>query len=52
MKAIGLKIASVDFLKDIKGNYYLTDINSSPDFTKMKDGSQIVGDYLLKKARS
>lgn len=48
---IDLKISSVDFLKTKDGKYYLTDINSSPNFDYIKDGAKIVGDYLIKQAK-
>ena len=51
-EALGLKIASLDFLKSEDGEYYLTDINSSPNFEYIKNGAKIVGDYLIKVARS
>jgi len=44
---LGLSITSVDFLKSSDGQYYLTDINSSPNFNYIKNGHEIVGDYLL-----
>ena len=52
VEAFGLKIASLDFLKSEEGDYYLTDINSSPNFEYIKNGAKIVGDYLIKIARS
>ncbi|MHA1489422.1 MAG: ATP-grasp domain-containing protein [Promethearchaeota archaeon] len=51
MKTLDLKIVSLDFLKSIDNNYYLTDINCSPNFNYIKDGSKIVGDFLLKQAK-
>ena len=50
--AIGLKISSMDFLRSKNGVYYLTDINSSPNFNYLKNGPKIVGDYLIKQAKS
>ena len=49
--AVDLKISSIDFLKTKDGKYYLTDINSSPNFDYIKDGAKIVGDYLIKQAK-
>ena len=49
--AIGLKISSMDFLRSKEGLYYLTDINSSPNFNYLKDGPKIVRDYLINQAR-
>lgn len=48
---IDLKISSVDFLKTKDGKFYLTDINSSPNFDYIKKGAKIVGDYLIKQAK-
>ena len=48
---LDLKIASVDFLKSNDGQYYLTDINSSPNFNYIKNGPKIVGDYLIEQAK-
>ena len=50
-KAIGLKVSSMDFLKSKDGNYFLTDINSSPNFNYFKNGPKIIGDYLIKQAK-
>ena len=51
VKTINLKIASMDFLQSDGGDYFLTDINSSPNFNYIKDGPKIVGDYLINQAR-
>ena len=51
-EAIGLKISSMDFLKSKDGVYYLTDINSSPNFNYLKNGPKIVGDYIIRQAKS
>ncbi|MFW9936755.1 MAG: RimK family alpha-L-glutamate ligase [Candidatus Thorarchaeota archaeon] len=51
IECIDLKIASIDFLQDKKGDFYLTDINSSPNFNYIKDGPKIVGDYLINQAK-
>ncbi|MFX0046622.1 MAG: RimK family alpha-L-glutamate ligase [Candidatus Hermodarchaeota archaeon] len=50
-EAIGLKISSMDFLRSKEGLYYLTDINSSPNFNYIKNGPKIVADYLIKQAK-
>ena len=42
----------MDFLRSKNGVYYLTDINSSPNFNYIKNGPKIVGDYLIKQAKS
>jgi len=51
MDVLNLKITSVDFLKSKNGNFFLTDINSSPNFNYIKDGHKIVGEYLTKEAK-
>jgi glutathione synthase/RimK-type ligase-like ATP-grasp enzyme len=51
-EAIGLTICSMDFLRSKKGIYYLTDINSSPNFNYLKNGPKIVGDYLIRRAKT
>jgi glutathione synthase/RimK-type ligase-like ATP-grasp enzyme len=48
---INLKIASCDFLQTRDGKFYLTDINSSPNFNYIKNGPKIVGDYLISQAK-
>jgi hypothetical protein len=48
---IDLKIASVDFLKSKEGIYYLTDINSTPNFNYVPDGPKLVGDYIKSQAK-
>ncbi len=50
-KTTGLKITSMDFLKNKKGEFYLTDINCNPNFNYIKNGPKIVGDYLLAQAK-
>lgn len=52
IKAVGLKLASIDFLKSEDGDFYLTDINSSPNFNYIQDGAKIVGDYLIRIAKA
>ena len=51
-EAIGLTICSMDFLRSKKGVFYLTDINSSPNFNYLKNGPKIVGDYLIRRAKT
>ena len=48
---IDLKIASVDFLKSKKGIYYLTDINSTPNFNYIQNGPVLIGDYIKAQAK-
>lgn len=50
-KVIGLKISSLDFLKTIDGNYYLTDVNPTPNFNYIKNGHEIVADYLIEQVK-
>ena len=52
LKAVGLKIASIDFLQSENGDFYLTDINSSPNFNYIQNGAKIVGDYLIRIAKA
>lgn len=52
IETLDLKVASLDFLKSRKGDFYLTDINSSPNFNYIKDGAKLVGDYLIRVAKS
>lgn len=51
-KTIGLKVCSMDFLKSKNGFFYLTDINSSPNFNYLKNGPKLVGDYLIRQAKT
>ena len=51
MRILDLKIVSVDFLKSEEGIFYLTDINSTPNFNYMKEGYKIVADFLIQEAR-
>jgi hypothetical protein len=46
MEIMDLKLASLDFLKS-KGQFYLTDINCTPNFNYLKDGYKLVADFLL-----
>ena len=49
-EAIDLKMCSCDFLKS-KEQFFLTDINCTPNFNYIKDGHKIVADFLLKQAK-
>jgi glutathione synthase/RimK-type ligase-like ATP-grasp enzyme len=51
MDLFDLKITSMDFLKSHGGEYFLTDVNSTPNFNYIKNGIAIVGDYLLSQAK-
>ncbi|MFX1502520.1 MAG: RimK family alpha-L-glutamate ligase [Promethearchaeota archaeon] len=50
MEVMDLKLASLDFLKS-RDQFYLTDINCTPNFNYIKDGHKIVANYLLKQAK-
>jgi glutathione synthase/RimK-type ligase-like ATP-grasp enzyme len=50
MDAMDLKLTSLDFLKS-KGQFFLTDINCTPNFNYLKKGPQIVANYLLEQAK-
>ena len=52
IKAVGLKIASLDFLQSENGDFYLTDINSSPNFNYIQNGPKLIGDYLIRMAKA
>jgi glutathione synthase/RimK-type ligase-like ATP-grasp enzyme len=51
MELFNLKITSLDFLKSTEGVYYLTDVNSTPNFNYIKNGWEIVGNYLLSQTK-
>jgi len=51
MEVLDLKLASIDFLQSENGQYYLTDINPTPNFNYIKEGPKIVGDYLIQLAK-
>ncbi|MFX0031128.1 MAG: hypothetical protein ACFE8E_03495 [Candidatus Hodarchaeota archaeon] len=46
-----IKIISVDFLKSIEGKFYVTDVNSIPNFNYIKNGPKIVTDFLIDQAK-
>ena len=48
---IGLRVSSMDFQRTKEGEFFLTDINSSPNFNYIKNGPKIIGDYLIQEAR-
>ncbi|MFX0070084.1 MAG: RimK family alpha-L-glutamate ligase [Candidatus Hermodarchaeota archaeon] len=52
IETIGLKITSIDFLQDKNGQFFLTDINSTPNFNYIKNGPKMVGDYLIEQAKN
>ena len=51
MNVLNLKVASIDFLKSESGQYYLIDINSGPNFNTIRNGHQLLGDFLLSQAK-
>jgi len=51
METLDLKITSIDFLKSEEGDFYLTDINCTPNFNYLKNGHKIVADYLIKQIK-
>ncbi|MFX1568827.1 MAG: RimK family alpha-L-glutamate ligase [Promethearchaeota archaeon] len=50
MEIMDLKLTSLDFLKS-KEQFFLTDINCTPNFNYIKDGHKIVVDFLLKQTK-
>ncbi len=50
-KITKLTITSMDFLEE-HGQYYLTDVNSAPNFNYIKDGPEILATWLLKQIKS
>ncbi len=50
-KAAKLTITSMDFLEE-GGQYYLTDVNSAPNFNYIKDGADILARWLLNEIKS
>lgn len=51
MNVLDLKITSIDFLLSHNNIFYLTDINSTPNYNYIKNGAKIVGDYLINQAK-
>ena len=51
MEVMDLKLTSLDFLKSNEDLYYLTDINCTPNFNYIKNGSKIVGNLLIKEGK-
>jgi glutathione synthase/RimK-type ligase-like ATP-grasp enzyme len=50
MEIMDLKITSLDFLKS-KDQFYLTDINCTPNFNYIENGPKNVVDFLLEQAK-
>ena len=51
MDTLDLKITSLDFLRSKEGTYYLTDVNSSPNFNSINNGAKIVGEFLINQIK-
>jgi glutathione synthase/RimK-type ligase-like ATP-grasp enzyme len=51
MEVMDLKITSLDFLKS-KDQFFLTDINCTPNFNYIENGYEIVADFLLEQAKN
>ena len=51
MEIMDLKLTSIDYLKSNDGEFYLTDINNTPNFNYIKDGHKIVADFLIEQAK-
>ncbi|MBY8984396.1 MAG: hypothetical protein KGD65_04960 [Candidatus Lokiarchaeota archaeon] len=52
MDIMDIKITSLDFHKSQDNQFFLTDINCTPNFNYMKNGYKIVADYLLEQAKN
>lgn len=48
---LNLSITSVDFLKSKEGKFYVTDVNSTPNFNYIKNGSEKVINFLIEQTR-
>ncbi len=48
---LDLKITSVDFLKSEDKVYYVSDVNSTPNFNYIENGPKIVANYLIEQAK-
>jgi hypothetical protein len=51
MEVMDLKITSIDFHKSKDNQFYLTDINCTPNFNYIKNGHKIIADFLLKQVK-
>ena len=51
MEVTGLKVTSLDFQKSKDNQFYLTDINCTPNFNYIKDGHKVVADFLIDYAK-
>ncbi|MFX1498746.1 MAG: hypothetical protein ACFFBH_14580 [Promethearchaeota archaeon] len=48
---LDLSITSVDFLKSKEGKFYVTDVNSTPNFNYISNGFEKVTNFLIEQAR-
>ena len=51
MEIMDLKVTSLDFHKSKDNQFFLTDINCTPNFNYIKNGYKIVADFLLNYAK-
>lgn len=51
MEIMNLKITSLDFHKSNENEFFLTDINCTPNFNYIKDGHKVVADFLINYAK-
>ncbi|MFX1494315.1 MAG: RimK family alpha-L-glutamate ligase [Promethearchaeota archaeon] len=49
--SLDLKVTSVDFLKSKDNIYYVSDVNSTPNFNYIKNGPRIVCNYLIEQSK-
>jgi hypothetical protein len=52
MDIMDIKVTSLDFHKSQDNQFFLTDINCTPNFNYMKNGHKIVADYILEQAKN
>jgi hypothetical protein len=51
MDIMNIEVTSLDFHRSEKNQFFLTDINCTPNFNYMKNGHKIVADYLIEQAK-
>jgi glutathione synthase/RimK-type ligase-like ATP-grasp enzyme len=51
MEIMDLKITSLDFHRSSENEFFLTDINCTPNFNYIKDGHKVVADFLIDYAK-
>jgi hypothetical protein len=52
MDIMDIRVTSLDFHKSQDNQFFLTDINCTPNFNYMRNGYKIVADYLLDQAKN